>query len=212
MIIETPALFRAARRILEPAQIELQPGSTVAVAGLNGAGKSTYISAICGLLPTGAVITPQPRISLMPQVPAFPNHVSVSAVRALYGVAPEKRLAWDFELDEKRAATELSVGERQAVAIELACGVAADLYIFDEPFSALDMRRRRAAIEALKNLRVAAPASVILVASQRAEDFMDLCEQFVVVAHGKVSAVSPGELALSDRSQFEEQLLALMTA
>jgi molybdopterin-binding protein len=143
--------------------LDVAAGEIVAVIGPNGCGKSTLLRVIGGLLRPDAgtielagdaITAPDPRIGLVFQEPRLLPWRSVA-----------ENVAWPLELagwPSDRAATrvgelidlvglegstdlrpvQLSGGLRQRAAIARALALAPDVLLLDEPFSALDPRRR----------------------------------------------------------------------
>jgi zinc/manganese transport system ATP-binding protein len=141
---------------------EFAPGSMTAVVGPNGAGKSTLLGAIVGRIAaaTGSIETDTRReqIAYLPQQAeldrSFPIRVldvimlghwaKVGAFRAITAAlrdgAREALAAVGLAGFEKRALSELSVGQLQRVLFARVLLQDARLILLDEPFSAIDAR------------------------------------------------------------------------
>jgi ABC-type multidrug transport system ATPase subunit len=151
----------------------------------------------------------------VPQVPALPGWLRVEHVAELCGLSfaalvdgmPGLHLA---DMARQKAAA-LSVGQKQVLAIALALGREADVTILDEPFSALDFRRRLGALDLLRQSAQAGRA--VVLSSQSAADLVDLCARFIVIRDGRyVFNGTRTELAgnANDR-EVEQRLLQLLT-
>lgn len=151
--------------VLARASLELVPGEVVGVCGRSGAGKSTFLHVLAGLLPwarpavvEGAVILngeditdldPGQRAHLLsscldrPDAQLFlatPRH-ELAAARRLHGRTPlldEIGAALGLEPLLDRRVTELSSGERQRVALAVALAAAPRPVLLDEPTVHLD--------------------------------------------------------------------------
>lgn len=129
-------------------------------AGENGCGKTTFINMIAGLLKPDGKETeiPEMKVSLKPQKisPKFTGtvrellHLKISGkyTDPLFVSDVIKPLGIDKMFDNKVG--DLSGGMLQVVAITLALGKPADLYLLDEPSAYLDCEMRLAVSKAIK--------------------------------------------------------------
>jgi ABC-type multidrug transport system ATPase subunit len=166
--------------------------SALAVVGINGSGKSSLFMRLTDTLGTAgsASVTvdgQRASVAYVPQTPALPGWLHAGHVAELCGLPfaalvdamPGLYLA---DIGREKAST-LSVGQKQALTIALALGREADVTILDEPFSALDFRRRIGTLDMLRQWRDAGRA--ILLSSQSAADLVDLCDRFIVIRDGR---------------------------
>jgi ABC-type multidrug transport system ATPase subunit len=179
---------RGRRTVLEPGRLTAALPCAIAVVGINGSGKSSLFMRLTDTLAGvgSAAMTIDGRrasVAYVPQTPALPGWLGAGHVAELCGLSfdalaagmPGLHLA---EIGREKAAA-LSVGQRQALAIALALGREADVTILDEPFSALDFRRRIGTLDMLRQWKDAGRA--ILLSSQSAADLVDLCDRFIVI-------------------------------
>lgn len=149
---------RAKTMALTDISFSLEPGKTLAVVGESGAGKSTMIAAVMGLIAlAGGTITwadapvRRCRPALVMQEPraAFNPVLSLrqsvlEPIRARRAPVPEDRLVRlcaGLELDPQllaRRPSAVSIGQAQRAGILRALIDAPPLILFDEPLSALD--------------------------------------------------------------------------
>ncbi|WP_298974108.1 ABC transporter ATP-binding protein [uncultured Roseobacter sp.] len=156
--VDRVSVRRGANMVLEDVSLSLAPSRTLAVVGESGAGKSTVINAVLGLVPCAsgqitwnnapvglsrpALVMQEPRgafnprmslrLSVMEPVTARGRAIDQSRLDRLCNgleIAPDV-------LD--RRPTEVSIGQAQRAGILRALIAAPPLVLFDEPLSALD--------------------------------------------------------------------------
>jgi ABC-type multidrug transport system ATPase subunit len=153
-------------------------------------------------------------VAYTPQVPAFPGWLTVDRVAMLYHLDLE-RLIDAFPgllLDELRGrrAGALSVGQRQALSVAIALGLDAPLLLLDEPFAAIDFRRRLGLIDILRERH---PRTLALISSQSGADLLETCSWLVVLRAGRcvfTGALSEVAGAAGELAAFEQNVLALL--
>jgi molybdate transport system ATP-binding protein len=181
---ETPGLdvwLRQDAPIRLEARLSCAPGELLALVGPSGAGKTTILRAIAGLIAPregrvacggevwldtsgGVFIRPyRRRVGLVFQSYAlFPHMNALGNVAAALGHLPAaKRRERAAELLasvhlhglEERRPAELSGGQQQRVALARALARDPAVMLLDEPFSAVDRRTRRALHEEIAELR-----------------------------------------------------------
>ena len=221
--IEHGEVHRGATRALRAAVLELPGDANVGIIGINGAGKSTLMHGLAGSLRRRAGrldlvrVTPDV-IAYSPQQPVFPEWLRTEQVLALYGLGCEslERMLPELLLEELRGrfAGSLSVGQRQALSVGVSLGLAAPLTMLDEPFAAIDFRRR---VGLISILRRHAGRGLTLISSQNGADLLATCSWLVVLREGEYvfsgpceeltgSAPDPARALLS----FEANVLALL--
>lgn len=132
----------------------------IVMLGQNGTGKTTFIRMLAGLLPPDDDETELPKInvSYKPQKisPKFKGSVREllhAKIRSTY-IHPQfvtdvmKPLKMDALMDQQ--VKNLSGGELQRVAITLALGKPADIYLIDEPSAYLDSEQRIVCAKVIK--------------------------------------------------------------
>lgn len=206
--------------MLESGRIEAAAPSGIAMVGINGSGKSSLLMHLADTLVSShgaaslVVDGRRASIAYVPQMPAMPEWLRVEAVARVYGIEfatlrdsmPELYLG---ELTGARAGA-LSIGQKQVLSIALALGRHADVTLLDEPFSALDFRRRIGALALLR--RSIERGGWFLLSSQVASDLIASCVRFVVIRDGRyVFNGVRGELAGNgDDASVERGLLRLL--
>lgn len=226
------------KKIIENINIEIPKGSITALIGLNGAGKSTTIKHILGLLRpmdgeikvNGITIREnnekyRKSISYIPESPVLydeltlEEHINLTAMA--YGLNMKE--AWQkadvllklFKLSDKKKffPVHFSKGMKQKVMIICSFLVEPNLYIIDEPFLGLDP----IAINDLINLMCEKRdnGASILMSTHILATAEKYCDNFIIIHEGKILA--SGELSdlrkefnMADAS-LDEIYLALTT-
>lgn len=121
-------------------------GTMSLLVGRNGAGKSTFLKTLCGLLPPvgDGQVSPVASIYLSEDV-SFPGELSARALfRTLLGDRFSEAMvhANMLEIDTGKVYQQLSKGNRQKVNIVLTEGLAvrnqSELILYDEPLNGVD--------------------------------------------------------------------------
>lgn len=207
--------------ILQDISFEVKAGELVGLIGLNGAGKSTTIKEIIGLLRPyhgqisidGLTLTDNPqtyrqKIGFIPETPSLYEELTLKehleTVALAYDLPIETVLARaqnllvTFRLSDKLDwfPTDFSKGMQQKVMIICALVVEPNLYIIDEPFLGLDPL----AISDLKALLAQAKANgrAILMSTHVLDSAEKMCDRFVILHKGTV-------LAMGTLAQLQEQ-------
>ena len=191
---------------------EVDPGKALVLFGPSGAGKTTALRAMAGLLrPVAGRVEISGRAVydsktnlwlpshrrrvgyLTQQYHLFP-HLNVAqnlayGLRAGNGAATRRRIADmldNFELNglEERYPWELSGGQQQRVALARALATDPSLLLLDEPFAALDVGLRRTVRQELRGVLARNPAPVILVTHDR-EEALSLGDEVQVIEGGR---------------------------
>ena len=196
--------------ILDQVDLDVAPGSHVALTGRSGSGKTTLLLALAGLLPPsrGTVswpaLSPEPALrraqigmvfqapSLMPELTALENVTlplrlsgwdRPAAVEAAGG-ALEVVSATDFA---DALPSQLSGGQQQRIAIARALAGRHRLVLADEPTGALDRAHAHEVALALRDA-VAGTGGGLVVATHDPE-LADLFDQRTTVVDGHVNLV-----------------------
>lgn len=141
--------------ILKDISLDIKQGEVVSIIGNSGCGKSTLMNLIAGLLTPsqGIVQRTTDSISYLMQKPTLLSHLNVSENSLLaYQLLNNKtdddvldaacNLLNKFKLSAKdflKFPNELSGGMKQRVALVQSLITEVDLYLYDEPFSAIDI-------------------------------------------------------------------------
>ncbi|BCP60538.1 ABC transporter ATP-binding protein [Streptococcus suis] len=197
--------------VLKDVSFTVENGQLVGLIGLNGAGKSTTIKEIIGLLTPyqGEILIDgkslvqdaenyRKKIGFIPETPSLYEELTLK--EHLEVVALAYNLTWDqawsrvqglltiFRLDEKLDwfPVHFSKGMKQKVMIICAFMVEPSLLIVDEPFLGLDP----VAISDLVNLleEEKAKGTSILMSTHVLDSAEKMCDSFVILHQGQVRA------------------------
>ncbi len=202
--------------ILSDIDLDFFPGTTIAVLGANGSGKTTMIKAMLGLLPRheGSVeIRGQSieefkdwhRIAYVPQKLINSATVPVSVFETVSSalVYPRKKIS---NKNKKLAVTaaltqvglqdrakdrldELSDGQQRRVLLARALATKADIYVLDEPTAGVDSQNQEMLVTAVRGL-VEKGACVIMITHELGI-FEDDVDRGIVLSDGGVSFDGP---------------------
>lgn len=197
--------------VLKDLSFEVKKGELLGLIGLNGAGKSTTISEIIGLLTPyqGSIsldgltlasdaVSYRKKIALIPETPSLYEELTLKehleTVILAYdldeqaAMARAKKLLEIFRLADKLDwfPVNFSKGMKQKVMIISALMVEPSLLIVDEPFLGLDP----VAIKDLTDLLMAekAKGTAILMSTHVLDSAEKMCDRFVILHQGQVRA------------------------
>ena len=200
---------------IDGVSLSLGEGQTVAVLGANGAGKSSLLKVICGLLPakTGDIFLGQRRLNgLAPHQIARAGILSVPEGRRIFpGLTLEENLLTAVfdrpatetrkDLDQIYAGTpwmaerraqlgwSLSGGQQQMLAIARALMGRPRLLILDEPSLGLSPVACAAAYELMA--RIHGQGVALLLVEQNAAEALSFAERAVVLERGRIVLEGP---------------------
>ncbi|MCX2186772.1 ABC transporter ATP-binding protein [Limosilactobacillus pontis] len=197
--------------VLKDVSLDVQPGELVGLIGLNGAGKSTTINHVIGILRpfsgkimlNGISIQDEPekykqQIAYVPETPILYDELTLKEHLELtmdaYGLDHHQpwqrahRLLKLFRLDNKLDwfPANFSKGMKQKVMICCAFMTDAKLLIVDEPFYGLDPLAVHDLLGLIEKKKEAGVA--VLMSTHVLDTAQRYCDRFVLLADGKVRA------------------------
>jgi ABC-type sulfate/molybdate transport systems ATPase subunit len=202
--------------------VTLELDGTVALVGPSGAGKTTVLNAVAGLVTpvagrialdddvwfdaaAGIALEPEERrVGLVFQEYALFPHMSVRDNVAYAGRSRADEYLERFRISHLAGArpNELSGGERQRVALARALARDPDVLLLDEPLSALDVHTKVAVRGELQELLREFALPTLLVTHDY-EDAASLAETVGVLVDGKLRQLgSPRELVAHPADGF----------
>ncbi len=199
------------KNVLHGISFDVYPGEIVGLIGLNGAGKSTTIKHIIGLMQAkqgnvavnGKTFQENPntyrnQIAYIPEMPVLYDELTLYEHLRLTAMAYdisedvfEKRLnpllkAFRMEKRLKWFPTHFSKGMRQKVMIMCAFLIEPPLYIVDEPFVGLDPLGIKSYLEWMDEMK--ANGSGVLMSTHILATAERNCDRFVILHDGKIRA------------------------
>lgn len=218
---ETGFLRKKRNLALDGLQLQIRGGQIFGFLGANGAGKSTTIKILTGLIfPTAGTASVlgknvadtemHRRIGYCPESPYFYDYLTANELMdyfgRLFGLDPAARKQKTDELltevgiaekDRKRQLRKFSKGMLQRVGIAQSLINDPELVFFDEPMSGLDPVGRREIRDLIANLR--AKGVSIFMSTHILSDIEALCDEVAILRGGKLAASGRlGELLAKD--------------
>ena len=220
----------AARPVLEHIDLTVRQGETVAIMGATGCGKTTLVNLIPRFydVTKGAVLVDGVDVREYRQQ-ALREKVSITLQKAeLFTVPIMKNIAWGrpaapmeaivsaaetAQADEFIRATpdgyhtvvaergmSLSGGQRQRLSIARAVVKSAEILIFDDSTSALDLKTEANLYHSLQKSR---PDATKIIVAQRIASVRQ-ADRIVVLENGRISAVGPHEELLANCKVYQD--------
>lgn len=198
--------------VIKDINLEIQPGEALGIIGLNGAGKSTTIKHILGLLrpQKGKIVLnsveliKQPtefkrQIAYIPEVPVLYEELTLKEHLELTMMSYQldETKAWKranellkmFRLDDKLDWMPIyfSKGMKQKVMIVTAFLADTDLLVIDEPFTGLDPLAVSNLIDLIK--KAVAQKKMILMSTHILADAEQAISNYAVLNNGKIEVI-----------------------
>ena len=222
--------YEKGRPVLQDLSFRIEQGEAVGLIGANGAGKSTVMKLLLGLL------TGEGRVAVDGQAVCKANLAEVRRKLGFvlqnsdnqmfmptvyedmifaplnYGLIREEAEARVDAVLEKLGLTELkyrhnhkiSGGEKRMAAIATILAMEPEAVLMDEPTSALDPCNRRVVINTIRELK-----QTKLITSHDLDMILDTCERVILLSGGRVAADGPAETILRDRALLEAHRMEL---
>ncbi len=206
---------------VDAVHLTVRRGEVVGLLGANGAGKTTVIRMLLGLLrpSAGAALlfgappsrASRRRLGYVPQGLGLWEDLSVAEnltfAAAAFGSAPPPL---DDELEAARddLVRDLPLGLRRRLAFASALAHRPELLILDEPTSGVDPQARARLWDTIHE--AAAGGAGVLVTTHYLEETSQ-CDRLVIMAGGRVVAEGPEAAIVGDRRAVEVELEAAAT-
>jgi cobalt/nickel transport system ATP-binding protein len=212
-------------KAIQGIDLTISDGESVAVIGENGAGKTSLLHCIVGILePSKGIVEVdgmrmgsktineiRKRVGLVFQNPddqLFMPYIydDIAFGCRNYGMTEgESRACVEYALRQlsighlrDRSSLKLSGGEKRMAAIATVLAIGPSILMFDEPTAFLDPKGKRALAEALKAL-----SHTMLLATHDMEFALGTCGRVVILKDGRVAADGPPGL-LRDKALLEK--------
>ncbi len=216
--------------VLDNLSFHIRKGETVGLIGANGAGKSTIMKLMLGLLPAqgeilvdGMPVTKQ-NLSVIRQKIGFvlqdsDNQMFMPTVYEdmifgprNYGLTREEadarvdRVLKELGLEslKHRHNHKISGGEKRMAAIATILAMEPEMIVMDEPSTALDPVNRRRVISTINSRK-----ETKLIASHDLDMILDTCQRVILLNHGRIVADGEAETLLRDQALLEANRMEL---
>lgn len=216
--------------VLDNLSFHIRKGETVGLIGANGAGKSTIMKLMLGLLPAqgeilveGMPVTKQ-NLSVIRQKIGFvlqdsDNQMFMPTVYEdmifgprNYGLTREEadarvdRVLKELGLEslKYRHNHKISGGEKRMAAIATILAMEPEMIVMDEPSTALDPVNRRRVISTINSRK-----ETKLIASHDLDMILDTCQRVILLNHGRIVADGEAETILRDQALLEANRMEL---
>lgn len=193
-----------AQTALDAVSLSGKPGQVIALLGENGAGKTTAIRILLGLLDPDAgearVLDVDSRrhgsevrrrVGYVPDRPALYDWMTVGEIgwfaagfHPLGFEAKYKELVAHFGLPVERQIKALSKGMQAKVSLALAMAHEPALLVLDEPTSGLDPMVRREFLESMVD--IAATGRTVLLSSHQIAEVERVADTVLILRHGRL--------------------------
>ena len=222
--------YERERPVIRDLSFRVAEGESVGLIGANGAGKSTVMKLLLGLLAgegqilvDGTAVTkqslPEVRRKLGFVLQNSDNQMFMPTVYEdmifaplNYGLSREEtearvdRVLRELGLEglEHRHNHRISGGEKRMAAIATILAMEPEVILMDEPTSALDPCNRRVVINTIRSL----PQTKIIT-SHDLDMILDTCDRVILLSHGEIAADGPADTILRDRALLEANRMEL---
>ncbi len=211
--------------------LSLPAGAAVALVGRNGAGKSSTLRVLAGVIPptAGTVVVAgidaasdqagvQARVGYCPDmgglIPRATPWEHLQLAATLRGLAPgwQSRAAdlldrFDLTGAADRVTAGFSHGMGRRLSVVLAAFHEPAVLLLDEPFDGVDPLGVDATLDLVRDLR--ATGTAVLLSTHLLALAVKACDEAVVLRHGRVVAAAPAaELAGDDGAERYKALLS----
>lgn len=196
-------------KALDNISLHVRKGTIYGLVGANGAGKTTILNHICGVLrgESGEILING--VSVYENENAKKTVLSIADDWYYYPTFTIKKMAGFykdiyhsfnkeryekikevFKIDEKRQIRKLSKGMKKQVAFWLALSAMPDVLILDEPLDGLDPVMRKQVL-GLVIQDVVDREMTVLVSSHNLRELEDVCDWVGIIHQGKMIAEKP---------------------
>ena len=222
--------YDSARAVLDDLSFTIRDGESVGLIGANGAGKSTVMKLLTGLVSgEGDVLVDGVRVEkkslgqirkkLGFVLQNSDNQMFMPTVYEDMIFAPLNYMLSRREADERVDAVlqqlglselkhrynhKLSGGEKRMAAIATILAMEPEVILMDEPTSALDPYNRRIVINTIRSL-----PETRIITSHDLDMILDTCERVILLSGGRIAADGRAEEILRDQRLLEENRLEL---
>lgn len=222
--------YETGKEVIRDLSFTIRGGEAVGLIGANGAGKSTVMKLLLGLLfgegeiissglrldkanlplirrKTGFILQDSDDQMFMPTV--YDDMMFAPLNYGMTKEEAERRVDEVLERLELQALKhsynhKLSGGEKKMAAIATILAMEPETILMDEPTAALDPYNRRLIIRRINGL-----SQTKLIASHDLDMILDTCERVILLSEGRIAADGKAEEVLRDKALLEANHLEL---
>lgn len=194
--------------------LDIEPGSFVAVMGANGSGKTTLVRSLLGLQPLtagAAYIHGQPlaefrdwhRVTFVPQRLPAATGVPISALEMVSSARISPRTRWHRDgkasrraalaaleavgLADRRAqrVDTMSGGQQRRIMIARSLAEGADTLVLDEPMAGVDLANQHVLTDILRRMQVA--GRTIVLVTHGLGGLAELVTRSIIIESGRIA-------------------------
>ncbi len=222
--------YERSKPVITDLSFRIEDGEAVGLIGANGAGKSTVMKLLLGLLPAEGRITVdelevnKQNLSAVRRKLGFvlqnsDNQMFMPTVYEDMMFAPLNYMVSREEAERRVDAVlerlglqdlkyrhnhKLSGGEKRMAAIATILAMEPEVILMDEPTSALDPYNRRIVINAIRELD-----QTRIITSHDLDMIFDTCDRVILLSEGRIAADGPADVILRDRALLEANHMEL---
>ena len=222
--------YEKGRQVLNDLSFRIERGEAVGLIGANGAGKSTVMKLLLGLLQgEGKILVDgvEVRRETLPEVRrklgfVLQNSDNQMFMPTVYEDMIFAPLNYKLSRGEAEARVDevlahlgleelkhrynhkISGGEKRMAAIATVLAMEPEAILMDEPTSALDPYNRRIVINTIREL-----PQTKLITSHDLDMILDTCGRVILLSEGRIAADGPAEQILRDRALLEANRMEL---
>ena len=222
--------YERSKPVITDLSFRIEDGEAVGLIGANGAGKSTVMKLLLGLLPAEGRITVdglevnKQNLSAVRRKLGFvlqnsDNQMFMPTVYEDMMFAPLNYMVSREEAEQRVDAVlerlglqdlkyrhnhKLSGGEKRMAAIATILAMEPEVILMDEPTSALDPYNRRIVINTIRELD-----QTRIITSHDLDMIFDTCDRVILLSEGRIAADGPADVILRDRALLEANHMEL---
>ncbi len=186
--------------------MEISPGRIVGIVGKNGAGKSTTIKSILGIVKADAgsvrvfdkdvselTVNEKEKIGVALSDSGFSMYLNINDInkilKKMYKEYDEKFFLDNCKkqgLDTKKLLKDFSTGMKAKLRVIVAISHKARLLILDEPTAGLDVEARNAILDLIRKYLIEDEERSVLISSHISTDLESLSDEIYFIHKGKI--------------------------
>ena len=176
---------------LKNISLSVKKGEISGFIGKNGAGKTTFMRIICGLMkPTEGTVNTDASLSFLPQNVRFRDNMTAAGVIDFFGaikgcdVSETVKLSKELDIDFSKKINSLSPGQQRKLQLAIATIGAPNVLVLDEPTAGLDPMGVQQVRSIIKKLNE--KGSTIFISSHVLKELENLCSSISVIEKGEI--------------------------